>query len=514
MNFRQSNQVLVRTERPKLFRELLRALRPFGLQAVEVSSVPAAVLLDLVETSREVSHYACPVVALVTNTLKARLAALEQGATLAIAESDPTTLAAYLAETILNAELEPERLVVIDSPRQASIDTEMLGAIGWQVRCGRSAQECLDLLEAFRPDMLLLHFDAPDLDGATLCKMVRSDPRWMRLTIVFLTDTPAQETLALEAGGDDVLCTAAGLAYVLGRLASRMQRNRPFRLQQRDTLTGCLARRNAAPFLDQMVRLAARKEKPFSLAMLDVDRFKQLNDTYGHGAGDEVLARLGELLRRSFRQEDIVSRWGGEEFLVALYDSSKENAAKRLEGLCQSFSSLRFDFDQEVSVTYTAGVAELGRDGFNLGDLFRLADGALYEGKRAGRNRVVLASPPVEQAPDIVLVEDDEALAVIVTRMARLRGFRIKHLRTGEEALDAIRSLPPKVCVLDHGLPGISGLDVLRQLPSGGVPTILVSGTLGGEVQAEALRLGVLKCLAKPFHIDGLLDLAEEAISA
>ena len=134
MNSRKINQILVRTDQPELFRELERALRPFGLQAAEAALYPAAALVDLRGRSSLGSDFKCPVVALVENTLEKRCQALQQGATLAVAESDPSTLGACLAETVLSLELEPDRLLLVHDAESPSVPLSILASVGWNVR--------------------------------------------------------------------------------------------------------------------------------------------------------------------------------------------------------------------------------------------------------------------------------------------------------------------------------------------------------------------------------------------
>lgn len=510
---RRGNQVLVQTSQGSLFLELEQALRPFGLQAVRHAEWPVAGLVDFRFETPDELELICPIVALVKNTLDQRKSALEKGSSLAVTEADPATLAACIAEMVINLELEPERILIIRSQEQLSPEFMLLNDIGWNVKHGVGIQCGLEMMETFRPDLLLLDLLSSS-DANALCRIVRADPRWRKLVIVSLVSCEEEEEIALEAGSDDVLKKGVNAARILQRLADRLQRFRPFRLHERDTLTGCLVRRHAAPSLDRLVRLAIRKDKTFCVTMLDIDHFKRLNDTYGHAAGDEVLAKLGTVLRRSFRQEDVVARWGGEEFLIALYDSTKENAAKRLRQLGETISKITFGFDEELSVTFSAGVAELGADGYNLVELIELADQALYKSKENGRNRVSLATSP-NRTEDVVLVEDDLRLAELITKLAKMQGLTVKHYRTGEEALTLLTASPPRVCILDYFLPGMNGLELISHIPRDcGTRVIMVSGHEPACEIRQAILSGGHQFLAKPFALEKLIDLTQQALSA
>jgi diguanylate cyclase (GGDEF)-like protein len=158
-----------------------------------------------------------------------------------------------------------------------------------------------------------------------------------------------------------------------------------------DPLTGLANRRKATEALERLFSLAGRNGVPVSVAILDLDHFKQVNDQHGHAAGDTVLRRLGELLTQSFRTEDVTARWGGEEFLVGMYGSTKADGARRLTALLQGLRGESFagDGGESFTVTFSAGVAEHAADCSDLEALCRAADEALYQAKAAGRARVM-----------------------------------------------------------------------------------------------------------------------------
>jgi len=165
------------------------------------------------------------------------------------------------------------------------------------------------------------------------------------------------------------------------------------RLAETDALTGLANRHHALDMMSKFLALAKREARPLCVAYLDFDHFKQVNDRYGHQVGDCVLRRVGELLGARFRSEDVVARWGGEEFLVMMYGMPREAAAGRIERLLadvrmECFSGAR---GQHFSVSFSAGVAEFPTDGKDLEALYMVADMALYRAKERGRNQVIAA---------------------------------------------------------------------------------------------------------------------------
>jgi two-component system cell cycle response regulator len=170
----------------------------------------------------------------------------------------------------------------------------------------------------------------------------------------------------------------------------------------KDTLTGLLNRTSFDEILDRQFERARRERFPISIAMLDLDSFKRLNDTRGHAVGDTVLRHVGEVLETGFGASETVGRYGGEEFVAALPDAPESHVRARLEELRRAVEQLNVRdprSGQPLRVTVSIGVASWPDDGVELGQVFRTADERLYAAKAAGRNRVAWGDP-AEAAPD------------------------------------------------------------------------------------------------------------------
>jgi len=154
-----------------------------------------------------------------------------------------------------------------------------------------------------------------------------------------------------------------------------------------DMLTGLANRRAAELFIKKQISLTSRHGRPFWIISADLDGFKQVNDSYGHAAGDKVLAEVGRILSQTVRKSDLVARWGGEEFLVVATDTT-DNGAKMLAERCRS--AIADEPVAGVRITATLGVSEF-RPGDTLENVLAKADSMLYTGKNTGRNRVIVA---------------------------------------------------------------------------------------------------------------------------
>jgi diguanylate cyclase (GGDEF)-like protein len=158
----------------------------------------------------------------------------------------------------------------------------------------------------------------------------------------------------------------------------------------RDLLTGLYNRSYLSDTFERDVQRAKRNNTSIVVIMMDIDFFKNVNDTYGHEAGDAVLREVSKLLTLELRKSDIACRYGGEEFLIILYDTVFQDASERIEQLRQKISNLQFHFVALFSITVSFGVAMFPENGNNSEELIKAADQALYVSKKTGRNKVTV----------------------------------------------------------------------------------------------------------------------------
>ncbi len=188
---------------------------------------------------------------------------------------------------------------------------------------------------------------------------------------------------------------AATVAEHIALAVANLGLRESLRLQAvRDPLTGLYNRRYMQEFLERELHSARRKHRPLAVMMLDLDLFKRYNDNFGHSAGDQALAAIGEMLLRSVRAEDIACRYGGEEFTLILPECSLLQATARAEEIRKRLTDYRTQPERPASdLTFSIGVAAFDETTDRVDLLLRFADDALYEAKRAGRDRVVAARP-------------------------------------------------------------------------------------------------------------------------
>jgi len=251
------------------------------------------------------------------------------------------------------------------------------------------------------PDVVLLDIEMPGLNGYEVLQRLKADPALGHIPVVFLTSrTDTADIVAgLRGGAHDYLKKPFEPAELLARVGSAVhlkqvqdqlwERNAELdRISRTDSLTGLYNRWHLQDELARQRRTAQRHREPLAVILFDIDHFKQVNDRHGHPAGDLVLCEFARRLSGQVRSEDVVGRWGGEEFLVLMPRTDREGAltvAERIRAVTAATPITGGEVD--ISITVSGGCALGSADASD--DLIRLADDRLYEAKTGGRNRIV-----------------------------------------------------------------------------------------------------------------------------
>ncbi len=291
---------------------------------------------------------------------------------------------------------------------------------GYDVTIASSGEEGWDMLQQRHFPIVITDWSMPGMNGPDLCRLVRENLDDEYLYMILLTGMTEKQQVAkgLEAGADDYITKPFDSGELLARLRvgrrilslQRSMRETQLELHEmahQDGLTKVMNRRAIDGHLSDAIARLARATHPSTVALLDIDFFKRVNDTYGHQAGDAVLQEVAARIRDILRKTDKIGRYGGEEFIAILESADVDDAAEVAERIRMAVQELPIEHGgHEISVTISIGLCEApaGYSGSSALVVER-ADAALYEAKRGGRNQVVLGSLEPESHADEPLLK-------------------------------------------------------------------------------------------------------------
>jgi diguanylate cyclase (GGDEF)-like protein len=305
---------------------------------------------------------------------------------------DAGALAELLAEPDVAGSDQPYRILIVDDDEAtAAYYKTILNNAQIEAAVLTQPERIFQTLEKYRPELIVMDLYMPECSGSDLAALIRQDKSFLDIPIIFLSNEHNldRQTEAIQSGADYFLTKPITPERLVSTLTSRAQRYRSLRgLIMRDGLTGLFNHTAMKEHLQREIMRARRGNLPLSIAMIDLDHFKKVNDACGHPAGDQVIRSLARLMQQRFRRSDLVGRYGGEEFIVILPATSSIAARGMLDDVRQAFSQILHRYgEKEFTVTFSAGVAELGADD-NCDSLIQTADTMLYRAKGGGRNRV------------------------------------------------------------------------------------------------------------------------------
>lgn len=299
-------------------------------------------------------------------------------------------------------------MIADDSPVYRKIIEDALCAMPFQRIFASSGRQALELYAKHRPDIIILDRVMPDFTGPEFCRCLQAISPDALPYIIMLTGSTDKASVVegLDAGADDYVTKPFNDEELLARVRVGV-RNRELHKQVQaknklleelalsDPLTGLPNRRAIENWATRELESATRHDFPFWVVIADIDRFKYVNDTFGHAAGDTVLQEFSRILRANSRSSEICGRLGGEEFVSIFTHASREGVMTAVERIRMELEMTPFRLNGcDVVVTASFGIAGLGPDDrqASLSQLIASADSALYAAKRAGRNRVEVAS--------------------------------------------------------------------------------------------------------------------------
>jgi two-component system cell cycle response regulator len=302
-------------------------------------------------------------------------------------------------------------LLVEDDKLQAKVAKDYLETSGYEVVWVDNGKSAIKTAKTQKVDIILLDLVLPDLNGNEVARWLKlnEDTRSIPIIILTVKSSTKEKVTGLEAGADDYLPKPYNEIELNARIYACLrtkalqdelrEKNRQLEevllkvenLAITDPLTELFNRRQFEFTIEKEFSRTMRYNSHTSCLMIDIDHFKNINDEYGHHAGDIALKEIAKLIKSCVRETDTVARWGGEEFIILLPETKKENALKIASKILKVISDYKFS-DIPSQITVSIGIASIPEPSTNTaGKLIHASDSALYEAKAHGRNRIEVA---------------------------------------------------------------------------------------------------------------------------
>ena len=303
------------------------------------------------------------------------------------------------AEQFPTPAARPIVLVVDDSPLVHRLLKARLRDETIELRHAHSGAEALEVISTTDVATVLLDLSMPGMDGFEVLRELAAREDTVHVPVIVLSgqQDSQDKVMAFALGAIDYITKPFDLAELRARLRSSLRMHRLVRMlserAQLDGLTALWNRRHFDDRLAQLVSTAERSNRPLSLALLDLDHFKSINDNYGHPAGDAALQGAAEILSGSARGSDIPCRYGGEEFAIIMPETTPEQARILCERIRETLAARDWPSHPDRKITVSIGVAGAeGSTGLPAEQWVAHADATLYKAKESGRNRVMLTT--------------------------------------------------------------------------------------------------------------------------
>lgn len=297
---------------------------------------------------------------------------------------------------LLQIDIEPSRILIVDDEIDvASYNAAILEQAKMKTSIITKANEIDRALHEFNPDLILIDILMPDCNGLELATIIRQQAIFQSTPIIYLSAEEDQEKQlnAMELGADDFLTKSTPSKYLIMTIRNRVARYKKLRsLTVRDNLTGLYNYSFMLKQLEIELKESMQLHNPLSVALIDLDKFKNINETYSHQAGDHVLKSLGLMISKRLHANDIVGRYGGENFLVILPNTTLEAAKTLIDDLRKQFLTINYSWNEQIfNASFSAGIASF--PDFHTGDeLLEAARESITKSKKLGRNRVEAAT--------------------------------------------------------------------------------------------------------------------------
>lgn len=383
---------------------------------------------------------------------------------------------------------------------------------GYKVYICEDSASAMDTVAIARPAIIILDILMPKLSGYDILEKIKSKPEYSDMHIMFLSSKGDidDKIKGIKSGADDYITKPFIIGELITRVEMIMRRSDNYREKLlKDCLTDAYSRYYFNLRIAEELERYRRNDTVFSIAFVDMDHFKFINDRYGHQTGDHVLKELVSHIAGSIRKCDSIYRYGGEEFVILMPDTTEEKAYMVIDRLRQEFGNDPISVGGlALHVTFSAGIKQVYNKEVSVEQLISDADKAMYFAKKSGRNRVAIYDREmmVQRLKKTLLIVDDEStiLKLLKDRLSNI-GYNVIVAKDGKSAITLAVEARPDAVLLDLILPDIDGFEVCRQLKENALTQtskiIMLSKKKQKKSIVKGLHFGADDYVTKPFSM-------------
>lgn len=366
----------------------------------QINTAPLAILIDfdfaeqllgsntVVYTIVNELKLTCPIIVLSSHDdFDSRMSAVKFSSCAYFTKPIDINLLIERIHVLTNANIvEPYRVLVLEDDLElANYHALLLECVGIRAYVETNPAMLLNRILQVNPELVIMDLSLPIYNGVELVKLIRQHQSFLTLPIIAIVDNavidPANDCLIKPVEEKQLLSTALNMLQHTRYMNASVTK---------DSLTGLYVHKKIVEYLDIQLKICKRYKRMLSCAIIDIDNFRAVNDTYGHQYGDNVLVTLSNLLKSSMRVSDFVGRYGGEKFVVVFTETADKAAFETLERLREQFSQIaHYADDAEFKVTFSAGIANFPAAG-DVDQLMAYAEKAVYSSKVNGRNKITI----------------------------------------------------------------------------------------------------------------------------
>lgn len=422
---------------------------------------------------------------------------------------------------------EPQKKPVIhvidDDPSMLVLLKDVLAQQGWTVVANTDPIEATNQYFDMSPDCLIIDLEMPEKNGFEILKDIHehNEKKFIPKIIISANHGREQRIAAFKIGADDFIAKPIDIEEFIVRVTRHIQRKQLFdKSVLIDELTQVYNRKFLHDIYQRQLQITMDRNSAFTVAMLDIDYFKRVNDTYGHAAGDRVLYHFAQFLSDNVSPADTVFRYGGEEFVILFPNCTFEEAKLKLEGVLAKYQKIEFNENEQVfTMGFSAGIYMITEDKPHLETALEKADQALYQAKNNGRAKIEIGNESAKLKPKkklyVSIIDDEVIIRTILTKIFNTvtSGFEELDIAVFEDGAKFFESKRHEMdgshfIVLDGVMPVMDGIEVLQKLKDlklheDFLILMLTSRKSNSDIE-RALSLGANDYLTKPFNITEL----------